>query len=123
MRISVQLIQASDQTHLWAETYERDLSDILVLQSELAEAVAQNIGLRLTPQERTRLASPRAVHPMAFEAYLKGRFHWYRLSPEHLDTALEYFQLTLHQDPNCALAYAGIADIWLVRGDSGLVPP
>ncbi len=123
VRISVQLVEARGQAHLWAESYDRDLSDILVLQEELAQAVAEKIGLKLAPRGQTRLARPPAVHPVAFEAYLKGRFHWYRLSPTHLDTALEYFQLALQQDPSCALAHAGIADVWLVRADSGLMPP
>lgn len=69
------------------------------------------------------MASARPVNPEAYEVYLKGRFHWYKLSPEHLDTALGYFQLALEIDPNYALAYVGIANTWLIRGDSGVVPP
>ena len=62
------------------------------------------------------------MNPEAYEAYLKGRFHWYKISRGHYDTALEYFQLALEKDPNYAVAYAGIANTWLMRGDSGLVP-
>jgi len=122
LRVNVQLIQTRDQSLLWTESYDRDLSDILTLQSDLARAITPRVGLALTPRAQGRLASPRAVDPLAFEAYLKGRFHWYRLSPEHLDMALEYFQTALEHDPGCALAHAGIADVWFVRSDSGHVP-
>jgi len=122
VRITAQLIHAATDTHLWAESYERDLQDVLLLQSEVARTIAGQIRVAVTPDEATRLARARAVNPEAYEACLKGRFHWYKLSPEHLGAALEYFQLALEKDPNYALAYAGIADTWLSRGDSGFLP-
>ena len=123
VRITAQLIDPVTDTHLWAESYERDFQDVLVLQSELARAIAQEIKLAVTPEEARRLASAQRVNPEAYEAYLKGRFHWYRLSPEHIDIALDYFQLALEKDPNYALGHVGIADTWLIRGDIGLMPP
>jgi TolB-like protein len=123
VRISAQLIQVCNQTHLWAESYDRDLRDILTLQSEVARAIVREIKVAVTPEETRRLASARPVNPEAYEAYLKGRFHWYKLSREHFDTALEYFQLAREKDPHYALAYAGIAYVWLSRGDCGLIPP
>jgi serine/threonine protein kinase/Tfp pilus assembly protein PilF len=123
VRITAQLIHAATDTHLWAESYERDLREVLLLQTEVAQAIAREIKVAVTPEEARRLARARPVNPEAYEAYLKGRFHWYKLSAEHFETALEYFQLALEKDPDCALAYAGIADVWLSRGDSGVVPP
>jgi Tfp pilus assembly protein PilF len=119
----VQLIEAATDTHLWAETYDRDLRDVLLLQSELARAIARQIQLAVTPEETRRLATARPVNPEAYEAYLKGRYHYHKLSKEHFDAAQEYFNLALHKDPNCALAHAGIAATWLARGDSGHLPP
>ena len=123
VRITVQLIHATTDTHLWAGSYERDFRDVLALQGEVAQAVAREIKAALTPEEATRLVSAPAVSPKAYEAYLKGQFHWYKLSPGHLDRALSYFQLALEEDRNCALAQVGIANVWLVRADAGFMPP
>jgi len=123
VRITVQLIRAATDTHLWAESYERDFRDVLTLQSEVARAVAREIKVALTPEESAHLDCIRPVNPEAFEAYLKGQFHWYRLSPEHLDTALEYFELALQKDPAYALAYVGVANVWMMRGDTGSMAP
>jgi len=123
VRITAQLIHAPTDTHLWSESYERDTRDVLTLQGEVARAVAREIKAVVTPEEARHLALARPVNPEAYEAYLKGQFHWHKLSREHLDTALEYFQLALEKDPNYALAYVGIANVWLVRGDVGFVPP
>jgi eukaryotic-like serine/threonine-protein kinase len=123
VRITAQIIDPATDMHLWAESYERDFQDVLVLQSELARAIAQEIKVVVTPEETKHLANAQRVNPEAYEAYLKGRFHWYKLSREHIDIALEYFQLSLDKDPNYALAYVGIADTWMIRGDVGLMPP
>ena len=122
VRITAQLIQVSDESHVWADCYERDLSDILVLQNEIACAIAAAIQLTVTPDERRRLARAGRVNSDAYEAYLRGRFHWYKLSREHLDIAFDYFQLALKKDPGYALAHAGVAYVWLSRGDCGMVP-
>ncbi|HKW24574.1 MAG TPA: protein kinase [Terriglobales bacterium] len=121
--VTAQLISAATDTNLWAETYERDLQDVLALQSEVASSVAREIRVALTPEETKRLASARQVNPEAYEAYLKGRFHWYKLSKEELDNAERYFELALSKDPNYALAYAGLADVWLSRSDAGFLSP
>jgi len=123
VRITAQLIRASTDAHLWSESYERDARDILTLQGEVAQAVAREIMVALTPEESSRMVHAHPVNPEAYEAYLKGQFHWYKLSREHLDTALEYFQLALEKDPNYALAYVGIANVWMMRGDAGFIPP
>jgi TolB-like protein/DNA-binding winged helix-turn-helix (wHTH) protein len=123
VRITTQLIRAAPEEHLWAESYERDSRDVLTLQAEIAGAVAREIKITLTPQEAAHLARARPVNPEAYEAYLKGQSHWYRLSREHLDAALGYFELSLQKDPNYARAYVGIANVWLLRGDAGFMPP
>ena len=123
VRITAQLIQAATDTHVWAESYDRDFADVLLVQSEIARAIAREIQVAITSEEAKRLSRARRVNPEAYEAYLKGRFHWCKLSREHLDTALRYFQASLEKDPSDPLAYVGIAAVWCSRGDCGLVPP
>ena len=123
VRIIAQLIHAASDTHRWAQSYDRDFEDVLLVQSEIARAIAQEIQVAITPEEAKRLGTARRVNPEAYEAYLKGRFHWYKLSREHLDTALKYFQVSLERDPRDPLAYVGIAGVWGSRGDCGFVPP
>ncbi len=122
VRITAQLIQARDESHVWAECYERNLSDILLLQNEIARSIVGEIQLTVTPEESRRVARARRVDSDAYEAYLKGRFHWYKLSREHFDIAFDYFQIALQKDPGYALAHAGVAYVWLSRGDCGMVP-
>jgi len=120
VRLTVQLIQVADQTQLWADQFDRELDNILALQAELAAALTERLGIGLAHSGSRPV--PHVVDPEAFEAYLKGRFHWYKLSPLHLDTALQYFQRALEKDPGYALAYEGMAAVWLMRGDTGLLP-
>jgi len=123
VRITAQLIHAASDTHLWAESYDREFEDVLLVQSEIARAIAREIHVAITPEEAKRLSSAHRVNSEAYEAYLKGRFHWYKLSREHLDIALKYLQVSLERDPRDPLAYVGIAWVWGSRGDCGLVPP
>jgi Tfp pilus assembly protein PilF len=123
VRVTAQLIDVETDQALWAETYERDFQDLLVLQSEVARAVAREIEVAVTPEETTRLASARPVNPEAHEAYLKGRVYWSRLTPQDLQTALEYFHLALEKDTNYAPAHTGIAAVWAARAQYGLVLP
>ena len=122
VRITAQLIKVRDESHVWAECYERDLSDVLLLQNEIACAIAGEIQVTVTPEESRRLARARRVNSDAYEAYLRGRFHWYKLSREHFDIAFDHFQLALKKDPGYALAHVGAAYVWLSRGDCGMVP-
>jgi len=112
VRIHAQLIDARTDTHLWAEKYERPLGDILVLQSELAQAIAAEIRVRLTPQEQARLAGARLVDPKAYDTYLMGRLHWNRRTREGIEKGLQYFRKSLERDPSYAQAYAGVADCY-----------
>jgi serine/threonine protein kinase/TolB-like protein len=123
VRITAQLIHATSDQHLWAESYERDLRDVLALQNDLARAIASEIRITVTPQEQARLASARPVNPKAHELYLKGRFLWERRTPEALKKSIEYFQQALEKDPGYAIAYAGLADSYHVLGNNGILPP
>lgn len=122
-RISAQLIQVKDQTHLWADTYQRDMRDILGIQNEVAQAIAGHIRLRLTPPEQARLAATRPVMPEAHDAYLLGRFHWYNRTRAGLTTALNYFQKTVSLDPSYPLGYVGIADSYIALAVFEHLPP
>ena len=122
VRIAAQLIDPETNQALWADSYERDLQDVLLLQSEVAQAIAAEIQVAVTPEESERLASARPVNPEAHEAYLKGMFHWQRLTPADLEAALAYFDLALEKDPDYALAYAGIGQVWGGRRQRGDVP-
>src|SRR5436853_4289819 len=125
IRITAQLIDATNETHLWAESYERHLRDVLHLQAEVAEAIASQVHVKLTPQERAHLAQTHPVHPEAYEAYLKGRYHWLRRSSEELPKAVQYFERAIELDPTYAAAYAGLADslsglgVYFVAPDQG----
>jgi TolB-like protein/lipoprotein NlpI len=123
VRISAQLIDAQSDTHLWAETYDRDMRDVLGLQSEVAQAIAREIRITLTPLERANLAQTRPVDPEAYEAYLKGRYHWNRRSRDGLPKAVRHFQEAIDKDPRFAAAYAGLADSLSALGLFGFVSP
>jgi serine/threonine-protein kinase len=110
VRITVQLIQGATDKHLWANSYERDLRDVLKLQGEVASAIANEIQTAVLPQERKRLISAPPVIPAAYEAYLKGRDHLNRDTESDLRKARQYFEKAAQIDPNYASAYAGLAD-------------
>lgn len=112
VRISAQLIRASDQTHLWSETYDRDVRDVLVLQDEVAQRIAREIRLALPEQAAGRSALPRRINPEAYEAYLKGRSLWYERTNTALEKCIGHFQDAIQKDPDYALAHAGLADAY-----------
>jgi TolB-like protein/tRNA A-37 threonylcarbamoyl transferase component Bud32/Flp pilus assembly protein TadD len=118
IRISAQLIHAAkDEEHIWAESYERDLHDILSLQRELARVIATSINIELTPQEESALADTRSIDPEAHEAYLKGRFHWNKRTKEALEKSIDFFERAIARDPGYAHAYVGLADAYIVLAD------
>ena len=121
--IRTQLIEASTEQNIWAESYERDLTSILSLQSEIAQAIAEEIEVKLTPGEATQLAASAEVDPAAYEAFLKGKFHLHRFTPQDLDRALQYFDLALENQSDYALAHWGVGMVWAYRMQMGLVAP
>jgi serine/threonine-protein kinase len=114
VRITAQLIQVSDQTHLWAENYERPVSDVFAVQSEVADKVAASLAVKLLAGRQGNMALPATTDPEAHEAYLRGRFHWEKRTKEGLEKAVEYFKQAIALDPGYALAYAGLADSYVV---------
>jgi TolB-like protein/predicted Ser/Thr protein kinase len=112
VRVTAQLINPKTEAQLWAQSYERDLRDILALQNDIVSAITREVKVRLTPQEETRLASARQVNPEAYDAYLKGQYEWHKFSRQGLDSALKYFELALEKDPEYAPAYAGLSRVW-----------
>jgi TolB-like protein/Flp pilus assembly protein TadD len=110
LRISAQLVNARTDSHLWAESYERDLRDVLVLQAEVAGAIAKEIQVKLTPEEQAQLRRTRRVNTEAYELYLQGRYHWNKRNLGGLTNGAEYFQKAVDCDPTYAAAYAGLAD-------------
>jgi TolB-like protein/DNA-binding winged helix-turn-helix (wHTH) protein/Flp pilus assembly protein TadD len=110
VRITVQLIQVRDQTDLWAESYDRELKDMLVLQDSVARTIANQIHITLTAGQQTRLPSRANLDPEAYEAYLKGRYYWNKRTADGLQKALIYFQQAINKDPAYGAAYSGLAD-------------
>jgi TolB-like protein/DNA-binding winged helix-turn-helix (wHTH) protein/Tfp pilus assembly protein PilF len=114
VRITAQLIDARSDRHLWAESYERNLGDILALQGRLAQDIAEEVRIKLTPQAQSRLATTRKTTPGAYDAYLRGRYLWNQRNAEAIAIAIQYFQQAVHEDPNFAAAYSGLADCYWV---------
>src|SRR5262249_34483686 len=113
VRITAQLVDGKTDEHIWAESYDRQLSDVLLLQNEVASDIAQQIDLQLTPQQQQRLhAEARAVNPQAYQDYLLGRYYWNMRTADGLDKAGTYFAQAIEIDPNFALAYSGQADYY-----------
>jgi TolB-like protein/DNA-binding winged helix-turn-helix (wHTH) protein/Tfp pilus assembly protein PilF len=118
VRLTVQLLDGPNDRHLWSEAYQRELRGILTLQREMAQAIAQQIRIQLTPQQQARFRSAPAVNPEAYEAYLRGRFYLTNefTKPQALKTAQRYFEESIQKDPGFALAYAGLADSYTYLG-------
>jgi tetratricopeptide (TPR) repeat protein len=115
--IRAQLIHAATDRHLWVETYERPMRDVLDLQSEIAQAIAREVQIKMTPDEQARLTSRHPVRPKAFDEYLQGRFlYWNRRTGENLTRAIDHFQNAIKEDANFAQAYVGLADCYNAQG-------
>lgn len=123
VRIGIQLIDARADTTLWAETYLKDVSDVLQLQQEVARSIAEQVSVVLTPQEEARLSSATEVNPEVYDSYLRGMYHWYRITPQDLEEAIVWFERALAKDPGYAPAHAGIAAVWAGIQQMGAAPP
>jgi TolB-like protein len=122
VRITAQLIGAVPERHLWADNYDRDFGDALILSSEVAQAIAREIQVTLTPEEQARLTSTRPVNPEAHDLYMKGKYHYFKLTKKELEKANEYFQQAIEADPNYAQAYAGLAASYEFLAWAGYMP-
>ncbi len=115
IRIAAELVRVGDQTQLWADTYERELSGILTVQSQVAQNVARALALKLLPAQEARLAFARAVNPESYEAFLKGSALWQRMDAGSLDAAQRWMETAIEKDPSYAPAHSGLAWVWLAR--------
>lgn len=122
VRINVQLVRAEGEKRIWGQTYERDVRDVLAVQSEVTRAIVDEIRVKLTPGEEARLASVRASNPEAHIAYAKGRFFWNKRTEEGLRKAVDFFGQAIEKDPAYALAYVGLADSWVPRAWYAYLP-
>ena len=112
VRITAQLVDGATDQQMWSRVYERDLTDVLSLQSEVARAIAGEIQARVTPEEAGRLTRNRKVIPEALDAYLFGRYYWDKFTGDSIDKAIGYFEQAIQLDPNYAAAYGGLAECW-----------
>ena len=127
VRITAQLVDGRSDQHIWADNYDRDLSDVLLLQGDVARDIAKQIDLSLTPQQQLRLAKDaHPVNPDAYQAYLLGRYYWNKRTADGLAQAGQYFQQAIQKDPNYAPAYAGLSDYFAfltLIGGPEILPP
>jgi adenylate cyclase len=122
VRVNVQLINAMTEAHLWADTYDRKLTDIFAVESEIAKAVAGALQAKLTGSEESSIAKAPTTNSEAYELYLRGRFFWNKRTGADLHKAIDYFNQAIAKDPNYTLAYTGLADSYLLLPNYGNTP-
>jgi serine/threonine protein kinase/Flp pilus assembly protein TadD len=123
LSISAELVDARDNSHIWGEQYNRRLSDVLVVQQEIAREIAEKLRVRLTGEERRRVTRNYTENVEAYQLYLRGRYHWNKRTAEGLRQAIDYFQQAIDRDQNYALAYSGLADCYSnLQGYAGAPP-
>jgi tetratricopeptide (TPR) repeat protein len=122
VRITAQLISVADQSHLWADDYDRKLQDVLSVQDDVAIAVADQTQLKLDPTQQNDLTRNRTVIPEAYEAYLRGRFFWNKRTEDGFRKSIQYYDTAIAKDPTFAQAYAGLADAYVLLGGYGFGP-
>ena len=123
VRVNVQLINALTDAHLWAEIYDRKLTDIFAAESDIAKTIAETLQAKLTGSEKTAMSKKPTANPEAYELYLKGRFFWNKRTGADLRKAIDYFNQAIAKDPNYALAYSGLADSYLLLSPYGAAAP
>jgi TolB-like protein/Tfp pilus assembly protein PilF len=123
VRVNVQLVNAATAAHLWAESFDRKLNDIFAVESEIASTVANTLKAKLTGSERQAIAGRPTENSEAYQLYLKGRFFWNKRTANDFKTAIGYFQQAINKDPGFALAYAGLADTYVLLSGYGAASP
>jgi TolB-like protein/Flp pilus assembly protein TadD len=116
VRITLELLRARDERQLWSATYDRVITDILSVQSDIAGQVIEKLGVTLHKSERNRLSARPTENPQAYMLYLKGRYFWNKRTESNIQIGLDYFQQAVDLDPGYSLAWVGIADAWIFRG-------
>jgi TolB-like protein/DNA-binding winged helix-turn-helix (wHTH) protein/Flp pilus assembly protein TadD len=123
LQVTAQLIDAPSDSHLWAQSYQGNLRDLLTLQNRVSQAIVQQVGATLTPGEKLRLTTVRVVSPESHDAYLQGRYYWNKRTPDNLRKAMDYFDSAIRLDPNSAEAYAATGTAYLSMLGSDQFPP
>jgi len=123
VRISVQLVDAQQDEHIWSETFEREVKDVMVLQNEVAQAIAEQVEVTILPLEQAQLNNTESINPAAYEAYLKGQFHVERFTPQDMKLGAQYYQQAVEIDPDHALAYVGLAKLCGFQAQMELIRP
>jgi len=123
VRVTIELLRARDERQLWSTTYDRVIDDIFEVQSDIAVQVVERLGVTLLEGERSRLGARPTANHEAYTLYLKGRYFWNKRTEENIQIGLDYFQQAVALDPEFALAWAGIADMWIARGWYGRLAP
>src|SRR5262249_33065020 len=121
--VSTELVDVKDNKRLWGGQYDRKSADLLNLQSEIAREISEKLRLKLTGEQRERLAKAQTENAEAYQLYLQGRYYWNKRTDEALIKSGEYFQRAIEKDPNYALAYAGLSDSYTVMAFYGQMPP
>jgi len=123
VRISVTLINALLDEHIWSQTFERDVRDVMFLQNDVAHAIAQQVEVAIRPEEQNKLDSAESIEPAAYEALLKGNFHVQRFTPQDIQLAAQYYQQAVRLDPDNALAHTGLATLCAFQAQMGMIRP
>jgi serine/threonine protein kinase/tetratricopeptide (TPR) repeat protein len=123
LRVTAQLICVSDGYHLWSDRYDRKIEDIFAVEDEIALAVVEKLRVELLAGEREKVTKRHTQNKAAYQLYLKGRFHWNKRSPKDMILAVDYFQRAVDKDPEFALPYVGIADVFNMLAEFGFIPP
>jgi eukaryotic-like serine/threonine-protein kinase len=123
VRITAELIQVRPEKNVWAESYERDVKDVLKIQGEAAKAIAGEIRIHLRPEEARHLDSAPEVNAQAFQNYLRGRYYWWKNTPAEYEKSLEFYRRSIEEDPAYAAPYSGMSDAYLSMVFSGILPP
>ena len=121
--VKTELVDARDGTHLWGEQYNRQLSDVFAIEGEISREISEKLRLKLTGEEKGRLAKRHTASAEAYQLYLKGRYFWYKRTEEALRKSIEYFNQAIEEDPTYALAYDGLSDSYTLLALRGLIPP
>jgi len=123
VRINVKLMNAMLDEHVWSETFERDMHDVMSLQNEVAKAIAEQVEVAIQPDEQNQFENAESINPDAYEAYLKGQFHSQRFTPQDMKLAAQYYQQAVVLDPDSALAHAGLATLCAFQAQLDMIRP
>jgi TolB-like protein/Tfp pilus assembly protein PilF len=123
VRISIQLVDAIEDRHIWSDTFEEDIADVLKLQSEIAQAIAEKVEVVVSESVEASMEIVRTVNPASYEAFLKGQFHVERFTPQDMMAAAQYYQQALELDPDYALAHYGLSKLCAFQAQAGVISP